>query len=77
MNGLQNELLNLQQEAKTAMLVAVDNSVEGVIAVDLDEKIITMNSAAKKILNTNIPISSEADTNLIENALFNFQQKEN
>jgi Cu+-exporting ATPase len=33
LNGLENEMIRLQQEAKTAMLVAVDNSVVGVIAV--------------------------------------------
>ncbi|MCI0556632.1 MAG: copper-translocating P-type ATPase, partial [Anaerolineae bacterium] len=33
MNGLESEVFRLQSEAKTAMLVAVDGEVEGVIAV--------------------------------------------
>lgn len=33
LNGLQSEVVRLQQEAKTAMLVAVDEQVRGVIAV--------------------------------------------
>jgi Cu+-exporting ATPase len=33
LNGLESEVMRLQSEAKTAMLVAVDGKVEGVIAV--------------------------------------------
>ena len=33
LNGLESEVTRLQSEAKTAMLVAIDGKVEGVIAV--------------------------------------------
>lgn len=69
---LQNNINEITQQKNDLKLI-LSNMLEGVIAIDLDDKIISINSAAKKILNTNIPISSsDSGDNQIENTLFKY-----
>ncbi len=74
--ALQDNINEITQQ-KNELKLILSNMLEGVIAVDLDDKIITMNRAAKKILNTNIPITSSIGDGKVENALFNYPQKDN
>jgi len=69
--------INEITEQKNELKLILSSMFEGVIAIDLDDKIITMNSAAKKILNTNIPISSSAGTNKVENAILTYSKIQN
>ena len=69
--------INEITEQKNELKLILSSMFEGVIAIDLDDKIITMNSAAKKILNTNIPISAGAGNNKVENAVLNYPQVQN
>jgi two-component system phosphate regulon sensor histidine kinase PhoR len=69
--------INKITQQKNELKLILSSMFEGVIAIDLDDKIITMNSAAKKILNTNIPISSGTAGNKVENATLNYPQVQN
>ena len=72
--SLQKNINKLTQQKNEFQLI-LSNMVEGIIAVDLDDKIITINSAAKKILNTTKPASTaDLGSNLVENTLFNFSK---
>jgi len=68
--ALQDNINEITQQKNDLKLI-LSSMFEGVIAIDLDDKIITINSAAKKILNTNVPLSSsDSGKNRFENALF-------
>jgi two-component system, OmpR family, phosphate regulon sensor histidine kinase PhoR len=58
------ERINEINEQKNELKLILGNMREGVIAIDLDDNIITINSAAKQILNTNTPV---AVTNISDN----------
>lgn len=62
--------INEINEQKNELKIILSNMLEGVIAVDLEDNIITINSAAKQILNTNIPMAdATASANKFENSL--------
>lgn len=64
------ERINEINEQKDELKLILGNMREGVIAVDLEDNIITINAAAKQILNTQVPIADvTAGTNKLENAL--------
>ena len=72
--SLQKNINKITQQKNEFQLI-LSNMVEGIIAVDLDDKIITINSAAKKILNTTKPAAAaDLGSNLVENSLFNFSK---
>jgi two-component system phosphate regulon sensor histidine kinase PhoR len=74
---LQNNINEITQQKNDLKLI-LSSMLEGVIAIDLDDKIISINSAARKILNTNIPVSSpETGENSIESTLFKYPNKDN
>ena len=69
--SLQNNIDKITQQ-KNELKLILSSMFEGVIAVDTDDKIITMNRAANKILNTSLPISSsDSGANRFEMSLFN------
>ncbi|MBN1865628.1 MAG: HAMP domain-containing protein [Victivallales bacterium] len=60
--SLQDTIIKLREQRNELKLI-LGNMREGVIAVDMDDNVITINAAAKQILNTGIPLAPAADRN--------------
>ena len=54
------ERINEIREEKNKLNIILANMREGVIAVDSDDNIITINASAKKILNSNVKVSEKS-----------------
>ncbi len=61
MSGSLQDTIRKLREQRNELKLILGNMREGVIAVDMDDKVITINSAAKQILNTGIPLAPAAD----------------
>lgn len=66
-DSLQNQIKEISDQ-KNELKLILGNMMEGVIAIDMDDTIITFNVAAKQILNTNNPLAEIGNENKIEHA---------